>query len=335
VVLGVVGRALRGDYRGTLGVRFLLALLLLLADGPIGVRESDKEKVMNCIGIVKRTLVIARPAVLAAVLIIAFAADAVAGIHSDSCGEGGDIETRRWFDGGAYRAEGGRVNRKIANVGVAESIILRADGWHDLVFLGVGSWAEIGQDGRRDCRAWVMLRLTDDEILPYAPADKVEIPGLAYSRFSDLFMATTVGTQAVSYRLRFGASVTLDLVVSASSDSDSVVAEMRGSASTEGGTGAAWEIESGDMEVTVQRSLLPTTSCGLDFDMRATSKTTYGSWAKLTLRERKQYLALVGTDTSGAQYATVVTDDEFPAVNKYLYDNRRRLIWRPRVGIAR
>ncbi|MHC4164107.1 MAG: hypothetical protein ACYSUM_18440 [Planctomycetota bacterium] len=69
--------------------------------------------------------------------------------------------------------------------------------------------------------------------------------------------------------------------------------------------------------------------------MRATSKTTYGSWLKLRLEKRKQYFALRGTDTNGVRYTTVVADDEFPAVNKYLYDSRRRLIWRPRVGIAR
>ncbi|MHC4137827.1 MAG: hypothetical protein ACYS0K_23030, partial [Planctomycetota bacterium] len=182
---------------------------------------------MNCIGIVKRTLVIGRPAVLAAALIIAFAADAVAGIHSDSFGVGGDIETRRFFGGSAssLRWEGdGSDVAKYARVHVYENITLGLqDDWHTLVFLDVNSSAKIRQDGTRDSSASVQLEMSCDDVLPYSPADKLEILGEAYCRFSDQCMATTVGTQAVFYRLDYGAVVTLDLVASASLGSDSVV----------------------------------------------------------------------------------------------------------------
>jgi hypothetical protein len=264
---------------------------------------------------------IGRLAVLAVALIIGLASNALAGTHSDSFGEGEDIETHRWFKSDASAWQNGRYVRKHASVGFGEHVYMYLDGQrHDLVDLRVGSSASIRHDGTRTSGAFAMVEMCDDDVLPLMEADIIEFGQKLYIRSRSKTMATTVGTQAVMYRLRYGARATLDLDASASLGSDSVLAEMRGGVYMQAGLGTAYVIQSGDLEVELERGDYHPTRGDLDFDLRA-SGSTIGSWAKLKLKQQRQYIALIGID-GRARFTTIVTDDILPAVDKYLYSAR-------------
>jgi hypothetical protein len=264
---------------------------------------------------------IGRPAVLAAALIIALAADAVAGTYSDSFGKGKDIQLNRWFYGSASAWEGGRDVRKYAGVGVGKEIDMRL-GYQlrDLVYLRVNAYAMIQHDGGKSGVAYVKLEMCDDEVLPLVMAGTLEFDNQSYRRTGRKTMEATLGTHAVTYSFGYSALVTLDLVASSRVGSDSALAEMDGSIRTEAGMGTVSVVESGDLRVfVVTRDSRPTRG-NLDFDMRATGNTI-GSWAKLALEERRRYLALVGYE-GRARHTNIVADDVLPAVDKYLYDTR-------------
>jgi hypothetical protein len=271
--------------------------------------------------------------VLAAAWVFAIAVNALAGYRSQTVGDAYDeIMTTRAFYSMAYSLENGSVYAKRAIVQAGTEICLYLDGRpHNVVDLDLYSMASVRRNGFECGETVLGLRLaTDDDVLPQWYRDTV-IFDMSMYQYSAASMETTVGAQTISYNLGFGGAVRFDLTASTGMLGDIPIAEINGDIRMWAGFQRVAWIDSGELAVEVLYDGFYQTVGDLELDMKASSKAHIGSWTKLTLKKKRQYLALVGTDMDGAKHTTVVTDRMIPAVDTYLYDARVK----PRVAPSR